>query len=159
MMQDVNFRVTGRGDTYFATAPGFRAKKIMVLGEVTPTGQWMRDQRMLQMPADRIDPTLQTEFRGNSEYAMTQSGKRVKLRDTRGLTARGKQMYQAPELTVEVPAIQEGTNASGDQYTLDTVKVHGSRIPRNGRAVPAAAHARAGHAGSCRPLQKQIWRR
>ena len=68
----------------------------------------MRDQRMLQMPADRIDPTLQTEFRGNSEYAMTQSGKRVKLRDTRGLTARGKQVYQAPELTVEVPAVQEG---------------------------------------------------
>ena len=96
----------------------------MLRGEVTPTGQWMRDQRMLQMPIDRIDPTTQTEFRGNSEYGMTQSGKRVKLRDTRGLTARGKQVYQAPELTVEVPAIQEGTNASGEQYTLDTVKVY-----------------------------------
>ena len=91
---------------------------------MSPVGQWMRDQRMLPIGADRIDTTQATEFRGNSEYAVTQSGKRVKLRDVRGLTKRGQQVYQSAELTVEVPAIQEGVNAKGDTYSLDTVKVY-----------------------------------
>ena len=41
MMQDPNFRLTGKGDTFFATAPGHRAKRVMFQGDVTPAGQWM----------------------------------------------------------------------------------------------------------------------
>ena len=55
MMQDPNFRVSGKGDTFYATAPGHRAKRVMFRGDVTPAGQWMRDQRGLQLPGDRID--------------------------------------------------------------------------------------------------------
>ena len=44
MMSDPNFRVTGKGDTFFATAPGYRAKKIMYQGDATPAGQYMRDE-------------------------------------------------------------------------------------------------------------------
>ena len=100
MMQSPNFQVTGKGDTYVATAPGHRKKRVMYQGDVTPVGQWMRDQRGLQLPADRVDPTVRTEFRGNSEWAVTQSGKRVRLRNPRGLTGRGQQVYQRPEITV-----------------------------------------------------------
>ena len=125
MMQAPGFQVTRSGDTFFATAPGFRKKKLMGQGAVTtPIGQWMRDMRMLPLQPDRVDTTRPTEFRGNSEYALTQSGKRVKLRDTRGLTHRGKQVYQTPELTVEVPATQEGVNASGEQFQIETVKIY-----------------------------------
>ena len=124
MMQDPNFRLTGKGNTYFATAPGHRAKRVMFQGDVTPAGQWMRDQRGLQLPSDRIDTTVRTEFRGNSEYAVTQSGKRVRLRTPQGLTGRGQQVYQTPEITVEVPAIQEGTTTKGDTFELETTKVY-----------------------------------
>ena len=125
MMQAPGFQVTRSGDTFFATAPGFRKKKLMSQGAVTtPIGQWMRDMRMIPLQPDRVDTTRPTEFRGNSEYALTQSGKRVKLRDTRGLAQRGLQVYQTPELTVEVPATQEGVNASGEQYEIETVKVY-----------------------------------
>ena len=125
MMKTPGFEMTRSGDTFYATAPGFRKKKLMSQGAVTtPIGQWMRDMRMLPLQPDRVDTTRPTEFRGNSEYALTQSGKRVKLRDTRGLTHRGKQVYQTPELTVEVPATQEGVNASGEQFQLETVKVY-----------------------------------
>ena len=96
----------------------------MFQGDVTPAGQWMRDQRGLQLPADRVDSTVRTELRGNSEYAVTQSGKRVRLRTPQGLTGRGQQVYTRPEITVEVPAIQEGTNAKGDTYELETTKVY-----------------------------------
>ena len=105
MMQAPGFAVTRAGDSFFVQAPGFRRKRVMTQGVMSPVGQWMRDQRMLPIGADRIDTTLATEFRGNSEYAVTQSGKRVKLRDVRGLTKRGQQVYQSAELTVEVPAI------------------------------------------------------
>ena len=81
----------------------------------------MRDQRGLSLPGDRVDNT-RTEFRGNSEWAMGQSGKRVKLRDDRGLTARGRQVYQRPEITVLVPAIQEGVNkGGGDRWSLQVL--------------------------------------
>ena len=80
MMQAPGFRIERTGDTFFATAPGFRKKRLMHQGAVaTPVGQWMRDMRMVPLQPDRVDPTRPSEFRGNSEYAMTQSGKRVKL--------------------------------------------------------------------------------
>ena len=145
MLPDPNFRVTGKGDTFFATAPGHRAKRVMFQGDVTPAGQWMRDQRGLQLPADRVDTTARTEFRGNSEYAITQTGKRVRLRTPQGLTARGEQVYQRPEITVEVPAIQEGTNKAGYTYELETTKVYTeNEFPEMGemfRAAPSFAQA------------------
>ena len=113
MLQAPGFAMTRAGDSWYAAAPGFRKKRLMTQGQTTPVGQWMRDQRMLPIGADRIDTTRRSEFRGNSEWATTQSGKRVKLRDPRGLTKRGQQVYQSAELTVEVPAIQEGVNAKG----------------------------------------------
>ena len=125
MLQTPGFRVDRAGDTFFATAPGHRKKRLMYQGAVTtPAGQWMRDMRMVPLQADRVDPTRPTEFRGNSEFATTQGGKRVRLRGPQGLTERGKQVYQTAELTVEVPATQEGVNAKGDQFELDTYKVY-----------------------------------
>ena len=45
---------------------------------------------------------------------MTQDGRQVKLRNAQGeLTARGKQVYTQPEITVEVPVIQVGTGKLG----------------------------------------------
>ena len=121
MLQTPGFRVERAGDTFFATAPGHRKKRLMFQGAVTtPAGQWMRDMRMVPLQADRVDPTRPTEFRGNSEFATTQGGKRVRLRGPQGLTERGKQVYQSAELTVEVPATQEGVNAKGDQFELET---------------------------------------
>ena len=124
MLHTPGFQVERSGDPVFVSAPGFRKKRVMQAGVTNVVGQWLRDERMVPLQADRVDNTRPTEFRGNSEYAMTVSGKRVKLRDIRGLTARGKQVYQAPEITVEVPAIQEGVNAKGDQYQLETVKIY-----------------------------------
>ena len=124
MMQAPGFAVSRSGDSFFAGAPGFRKKRVMTQGVTTPVGQWMRDMRMLPIGADRIDTTRAPEFRGNSEWATTQSGKRVKLRDVRGLTKRGQQVYQSAELTVEVPAIQQGVNVRGDEYELETIKVY-----------------------------------
>ena len=108
MLQTPGFRVERAGDTFFATAPGFRRKRVMTQGAVTtPAGQWLRDMRMVPLQPDRIDSTRPTEFRGNSEFATTQGGKRVRLRGPQGLTARGRQVYQSAELTVEVPATQD----------------------------------------------------
>ena len=125
MLQTPGFRVERAGDTFFATAPGFRKKRLRFQGAVTtPAGQWMLDMRMVPLQADRIDSTRPTKFRGNSEFATTQGGKRVRLRGPQGLTERGKQVYQTAELTVEVPATQEGVNAKGDQFELETYKVY-----------------------------------
>ena len=96
MMQAPCLNVQRAGDSFFVTAPGFRKKRVMQGGVTTPVGQWMGDMRMLSLQADRADTTRPTEFRGNSEYAMTQGGKRVKLRDTRGLTARGNRCIKHP---------------------------------------------------------------
>ena len=72
MMQTPGFEMTRSGDTFFATAPGFRKKKLMSQGAVTtPIGQWMRDMKMLPLQPDRVDTTRPSEFRGNSEYALT----------------------------------------------------------------------------------------
>ena len=96
----------------------------------------MRDQRGLQLPADRVDTTMRTEFRGKSEYAVTQSGKRVRLRTPQGLTGRGQQVYQRPEITVEVPAIQEGTNPRIIEQMLSSYLSPKERA-RNGDAETA----------------------
>ena len=108
MLQDPNFRLVAKGDSFFATAEGHRPRRVMFQGDLTPAGQYLSDNSEhgwnLQLPADRVDPNS-TEFRGNSEWAVTQSGKRVKLRTPQGLTKRGEQVYERPELTVEVPAL------------------------------------------------------
>ncbi len=90
MMQDPNFRLVGKGDSFFATAEGHRPKRVMFQGELAPAGQYMQNDWKCILPADRIDTTVRIEFRGNSEYAVTQSGKRVRLRTTQGLTGRGQ---------------------------------------------------------------------
>ena len=86
--------------------------------DVTPAGQWMRDPRGLQLPVGRVDTTVRTEFRGNSDYAVMQSGERARSRTPPGLTIRGRQVYTRPEITVEFPVIQEGANADGDTHEL-----------------------------------------
>ena len=145
MMQDPNFRVTGKGDTFFATAPGHRAKRVMFRGDVTPAGQWMRDQRGLHLSADGVDTTARTEFRGNSEWATTMAGKRVRLRGPQGLTARGHQVYQRPEITVHVPATQEGTNKVGDTYEIETTKVYTeNEFPEMGELFRSGANEQEG---------------
>ena len=41
MLQTPGFRVERAGDTFFATAPGHRKKRLMFQGAVTtPAGQW-----------------------------------------------------------------------------------------------------------------------
>ncbi len=57
-------------------------------------------------------------FRGNTEYAQTNTGRNVQLRDSKGLTARGEQFYRDPEITIEVPATQTGRNREGDARTI-----------------------------------------
>ena len=42
MLQTPGFRVERAGDTFFATTPGFRRKRVMTQGAVTtPVGQWL----------------------------------------------------------------------------------------------------------------------
>ena len=78
----------------------------------------------IHMPLDRLIKTVRTIFRGNSEYAFTQSGNTVRLRSADGdLTARGREMYTEAEITVEVPAIQIGTNKLNERYRIQTYKV------------------------------------
>ena len=69
MLQAPGFAVSRSGDSFFVDAPGFRRKRVMTQGVTTPVGQWMRDQRMLPIGADRIDTTRAPEFRGTSECA------------------------------------------------------------------------------------------
>ena len=76
------------------------------------------------MPLDRLNKTVRTVYRGNSEYAFTNSGNTVRLRRADGsLTQRGTEMYQQEEITVEVPAIQVGTNKLDERYRIPTYKV------------------------------------
>ena len=57
MLQAPGFAVPRSEDSFFVAAPGFRKKRVMTQGQTTPAGQWMRDQRMLPLGADRIDTT------------------------------------------------------------------------------------------------------
>ena len=114
LAQQPGFSVVQKGDTYFASAPGHTSRRIQLQGEQTAVGTYLQNTRGVDIPLDRVNPSIRTEFRGNSEYSTTQQGRRVKLRNARGeLTERGKQVYQAPEITVEVPAVQRGRNSKG----------------------------------------------
>ena len=100
MAKSRSFRVERKGDSHFGVAEGFRAKRLMLRGATTPSGSYLLSKGV-HMPADRINRTVRTMFRGNSEYTYTQSGGTVRLRNADGsLTVRGKEMYTEPEITV-----------------------------------------------------------
>ena len=123
MSKDRSFRVEKRGDSHYGVAQGFRAKRLMLRGAATVAGSYL-SSKGVHMPTDRINRTVRTYFRGNSEYTTTQSGQHVRLRKADGsLTERGKEMYTQPEITVEVPAIQMGTNKLNEGYRIPTYKV------------------------------------
>ena len=123
MSKERSFRVERRGDSHFGVAEGFRAKRLLFRGSSTVAGDYLRSKGV-HLPTDRLNKTVRTVFRGNSEYAFTESGATVRLRNPDGgLTARGAQMYQQPEITVEVPAIQMGTNKLNERYRIETYKV------------------------------------
>ena len=87
-------------------------------------GKYLQEEKGVAFPRGGIDPTLRTVFRGSSEYAQTQDGRTVKLRNARGeLTGRGKQFYTQPEITVEVPAFQLGLGGLG-HFRLATSRVY-----------------------------------
>ena len=110
MSKERSFRVERRGDSHFGVAEGFRAKRLLLKGSSTVAGDYLRSKGV-HLPTDRLNKTVRTVFRGNSEYTFTESGTTVRLRNPDGgLTARGREMYTQPEITVEVPAIQMGTN-------------------------------------------------
>ena len=89
---DPNFRLDTRGDSIFATAPGYRSRRVSLRGELEPAGQYLQDDLGVGFPRRGIDATRRTYFRGSSEYAQTQDGREVKLRNAQGeLTARGRE--------------------------------------------------------------------
>ena len=123
MSQDRSFRIERRGDSQYGVAEGFRPKRLMLRGERTPAGEHLTNQGV-HISTDAINRNVRTYFRGNSEYTYTQTGNVVRLRNSDGsLTERGKQMYTTPEITVEVPAIQMGTNKLNERYRIPTYKV------------------------------------
>ena len=123
MSKERSFRVERRGDSHYGVAEGFRAKRLLLRGGMTVAGDYLHSKGV-HLPTDRLNKTARTVFRGNSEYAFTQSGGTVRLRKADGsLTERGKEMYTQPEITVEVPAIQMGTNKLSEQYRIPTYKV------------------------------------
>ena len=123
MSRDRSFRVERRGDSHYGVAEGFRAKRLVLRGGTTVAGQYLMSKGV-HMPLDRLNKTVRTVYRGNSEYAFTNSGNTVRLRRADGsLTQRGTEMYQQEEITVEVPAIQVGTNKLDERYRIPTYKV------------------------------------
>ena len=124
MSNERSFRIEQRGDSHYGLAQGFRAKLLMRRGATTPAGSYLLSKGV-HMPTDRINRTVRTFFRGNSEYTTTESGQTVRLRKADGsLTKRGEEMYTQPEITVEVPAIQMGTNNLKERYRIETFKVY-----------------------------------
>ena len=104
-------------------AEGFRPKQLMLRGERTPAGIYLTNKGV-HMNTDAINRNVRTYLRGNSEYTYTQTGNVVRLRNSDGsLTKRGEQVYENPEITVEVPAIQMGTNKLNERYRIPTYKV------------------------------------
>ena len=123
MSKERSFRVVRKGDGQYGVSEGHRASRLSLRGELTAAGQYLAGKGVLIQP-DRLNKTVRTVFRGNSEYTTTQSGNLVRLRNADGgLTARGRQMYTEPEITVEVPAIQMGTNKLNERYRIETHKV------------------------------------
>ena len=123
MSKDRTFRIERRGDSHYGVAEGFRSKLLMLRGKRTSAGEYLTNKG-IHMDTDTLNRNVQTYFRGNSEYTFTQTGNVVRLRNADGsLTERGKQMYTTPEITVEVPAIQMGTNNLNERYRIPTYKV------------------------------------
>ena len=123
MSKDRSFRIERRGDSQYDVAEGFRPKRLMLRGQRTPAGVYLTNKGV-HMNTDTINRNVQTYFRGNSEYTYTQTGNVVRLRNSDGsLTKRGEQVYETPEITVEVPALQVGTNKLNEQYSIPTYKV------------------------------------
>ena len=123
LSRERSFRIERRGDSHFGVADGYKAKRIMFRGNTTPAGTYL-ESKGVHLPRNRLNKTMRTVFRGNSEYAFTESGSTVRLRNPDGgLTARGREMYTQDEITVEVPAIQMGTNKLNERYRIETYKV------------------------------------
>ena len=136
---DPNFRLSTQGDSIFATAPGYRSRRVSLRGELQAAGQYLQDDVGVVFPRRGIDATRRTYFRGSSEYAQTQDGREVRLRNAQGeLTVRGRQFYTQPEITVEVPTWQLGTGRLG-QFRLQTTRVYTeSEFPEIGQLFRAA---------------------
>ena len=123
LSRERSFRIERRGDSHYVVADGFRAKRLLLRGSTTVAGQYLQSKGV-HLPLDRLNKTVRTIFRGNSEYAFTETGNTVRLRNADGsLTQRGRDMYNSEEITVEVPAIQMGTNKLNERYRIETHKV------------------------------------
>ena len=124
LVAEPSFALRTVGDSIYSHAEGYRAKRLSLRGQLTPAGQYLADEKGVPFPRRQLDSTQRTFFRGNSEYGMTQDGREVRLRTAQGeLTARGKQFYTAPQLTVEVPAFQIGTGRLGE-FSVETTRVY-----------------------------------
>ena len=124
LVAEPSFTLRTAGDSIYGDATGHRAKRLAIRGQLTPAGSYLQDEKGVSFPRMAVDNTQRTFFRGNSEYAMTQDGRQVKLRNAQGeLTERGKQVYTQAEITVEVPAIQVGAGKLG-KFELETTRVY-----------------------------------
>ena len=118
--RDPSFKLRTSGDTVFGDVTGKRSRKLMSRGELTAQGKYLQDDLGVVFPRRGLDATQRTYFRGRTEYTTTQDGREVKLRNAQGdLTARGKELYTQPEITVQVPATQVGTGKLG-RFELET---------------------------------------
>ena len=94
LAREGSFRLRQAGGTTYGEATGHRARRLRFQGQFTPAGLYLQAQRGVSFPRNQVDRTQRTVFRGNSEYAQTQDGREVRLRNPRGeLTARGREMY------------------------------------------------------------------
>jgi len=124
LVAEPSFRLRNQGDTIFGDATGYRSRVLSAQGALTPAGQYAQDEHGVAFPRQGIDPTRRTVWRGNSEFAVTQDGREIRLRTGRGeLTARGKTYYTQPELVIEVPARQVGVGRLGE-FSINTTRIY-----------------------------------
>ena len=124
LAREGSFTLRQAGDTTYGEATGHRARRLSCQGQLTPAGLYLQAQRGVSFPRNALDRTMRTTFRGNSEYALTQDGRQVRLRTPRGeLTARGRELYTQPEITFEVPAWQRGGGNLGE-FEPETTRVY-----------------------------------
>ena len=118
MSKERSFRVERRGDSHFGVAEGFRAKRLLLKGSSTVAGDYLRSKGV-HLPTDRLNKTVRTVFRGNSEYAFTESGSTVRLHNPDGgLTARGlagaaPNGRRARRRRTRAPTLQSRSRAQG----------------------------------------------
>ena len=124
LVAEPSFRLRQSGDSIFGEATGKRPRRLSLRGQLNPAGQFLQDDKGVVFPRQGIDFTRRTVFRGNSEFATTVSGAEIRLRTPSGeLTARGREYYTDPEITVEVPAFQNGLGRLG-AFRLRTTRVY-----------------------------------